>query len=78
METVEKLQEVFRDIFDDDEMVITKEMSAKDVEDWDSLTHMQLIIAVEGEFGVKFTTNEIMGLKNVGEFIDCLERKITR
>jgi len=78
MTTMERLQEVFRDVFDDEEMKIYESMTAQDVEDWDSLMHIQLIVAVENEFGVKFTTNEVVGLKNVGEFLRCLEEKLNK
>ena len=75
METTERLQEVFRDVFDDDEIVITNETTADDIEGWDSLTHVQLIVAVEKEFSVKFSTVEVMKLKNVGEFIELINKK---
>lgn len=75
METTERLQEVFRDVFDDDEIVITDETTAEDIESWDSLTHVQLIVAVEKEFAVKFSTVEVMKLKNVGEFIQLIDKK---
>lgn len=76
METTEKLQEVFRDVFDDDGIVITSETTADDIEGWDSLTHVQLIVAVEKEFSVKFSTVEVMKLKNVGEFIELINKKV--
>lgn len=76
MDTTERLQEVFRDVFDDDEIVITKDTTADDIESWDSLTHVQLIVAVEKEFSVKFSTVEVMKLKNVGEFIELIDKKV--
>ena len=54
MNQKERLQEIFRDIFDDEELVITEDMSANDIEDWDSLAQINLIIAIEKEFKVKF------------------------
>ena len=72
----ETLTEVFQDVFDDDELELFDEMTAEDVEDWTSLTHIQLIVAVEKKFGVKFTTVEVMKLKNVGEFIALIEKKL--
>jgi acyl carrier protein len=72
----EKLQDVFREVFDDDEIIISDEMTANDIDEWDSLTHIQLIVACEKEFGCKFKTTEIIDLKNVGEFIALLKRKI--
>jgi acyl carrier protein len=76
MELKEKLQEVFREVFDDEDIVISEEMTADDIEDWDSLTHMELILNTEARFGVKFTTQEVLKLKNVGEFISLLEKKL--
>ena len=76
----ERLQDVFRSVFDDDEMEIFDEMSARDVEDWDSLQHINLIIAVEKTFGISFTVAEISRLKepgqNVGSFTGLIERKV--
>ena len=72
----EKLQSVFWDVFDDDSIVLTDELSANDIDEWDSLTHIQLIVAVEQEFKVIFTTPEVAILKNVGEFIELIERKL--
>lgn len=76
METTERLQEVFRDVFDDDEIVIANDTTADDIEGWDSLTHVQLIVAVEKEFSIKFSTVEVMKLKNVGEFIELINKKV--
>lgn len=75
MDTKSRLEKVFRDVFDDEEIEITNEMTADDIEEWDSLTHVQLIVAVEEEFGCKFSTVEVMKLKNVGEFINLIDRK---
>ncbi len=72
----EKLQEVFRDVFDEDELEISDETTADDVEAWDSLTHVQLIVEVEKAFGVKFSTGEVIKMKNVGEFIDLIKGKL--
>jgi len=76
MDTKEKLQEVFRDVFDDDEIELTDETTADDIDAWDSLTHVQLIVAVEKAFGLKFSTVEVMKLKNVGEFIALIDKKL--
>lgn len=69
------LQEVFREVFDDDTIEIMPEMTAADIEDWDSLAHVELIVAVEKAFSMKFTTQEIKALKNVGDFMDLISRK---
>jgi len=74
-ELIGRLQNIFQKIFDDDELVISDEMTADDVEEWDSLSHIQLIVAVEKEFSVKFQMAEVMKLKNVGEFIRLIEIK---
>ncbi|MCF2674686.1 acyl carrier protein [Fusobacterium varium] len=75
MKMKEKLQEIFRDIFDDEELVITEEMTAADIEDWDSLAQINLIIAIEKEFGVKFNLEEISKLKNIGEILEIIKIK---
>ncbi len=72
----ERLQKVFIDVFEED-IEIYDEMTAEDVEDWDSLTHIQLVVAIEKEFNVKFTTDEVLELKNVGEFITLLKKKLS-
>lgn len=75
MEIREEVQMVFNDVFDE-EIEIYDEMVADDVEDWDSLTHIQLIVAIEKKFGIKFTTKEVSNLKNVGQFIMLIEKKL--
>ena len=64
---LERMQTVFRDVFDDDGLVLRDDLTAADVEGWDSLTHINLIYGIECEFKVKFTTAEISSLKNAGE-----------
>ena len=76
MEIREKLQEIFRDVFDDEEIVIFDEMTSEDVEDWDSLSHINLIHDIEHTFAIDFTTEEIVGAKNVGEFLGIIESKM--
>jgi acyl carrier protein len=71
-----KLRGIFRDVFDDESLEITDEMTAQDVEDWDSLNHINLIVAVEKGFGIKFTTREVNSLKNVGELTRLVVQKI--
>lgn len=68
----EKVQEIFRDIFDDDELVITDETNADDIEDWDSLEHISLIVAMEKEFNMKFDIKQVNKLENVGGMIDLI------
>ena len=76
MNTKEKLQEVFREVFDDDELEISESTTADDIEEWDSLTHIQLIVAVETAFSIKFSIVETMKLKNVGELIALIDKKM--
>ena len=78
MDVMSELLSVFRDVFDDEEMRIFPEMTAADYGDWDSLAQIQLIVAVERKFNVKFSTDEVLRLKNVGEFAALTESKIGR
>lgn len=68
----EKLNEVFQDVFDDDSITVNAETTADDIEDWDSLEHINLVSAVEITFGVKFTMAQVVGMKNVGEMVDVI------
>ena len=74
-EILEKLQDVFRDVFEDDELTIHRASSADDVEGWDSLMHVSLMINVERAFKAKFSTTQVASLKNVGELVDLLESR---
>ncbi len=75
-EVFERMNEVFRDVFDDEDIEVTDETTADDIEDWDSLEHINLVNAMEEEFGVKFTMGEIVSLKNVGEMADLIISKL--
>ena len=72
----EKLQYIFREVFEDDDIILQENMTAEDIEDWDSLTHIQLIENIEVEFGITFTLQEVTKLNNIGEFIDLTEQKV--
>lgn len=74
-EIIKRLTEVFRDIFDDDSIVITEKTTANDIDDWDSIEHINLIGAVEDEFGMRFKMREVSGMKNVGEMIDIIAQR---
>lgn len=74
-EIFEKLNEIFCDVLDLDEVELTDDSSANDIEEWDSLSHIQLIVAIEKEFKIKFTSLEIMRWNNVGEMIDTIIEK---
>lgn len=69
-EITQKLTDIFRDVFDDDELEINDEMTAEDIDDWDSLMHITLIGTIEDEFGIKFAMKDVVGMKNVGALID--------
>jgi len=75
-EVVTKLSAVFQTVFGNNQLEISRATTAQDVEGWDSLMHINLIVAVEREFKVRFTTREISGLHNVGEFMDVIARKV--
>jgi len=67
-----RLTDIFHEVFDDDSIKVTPELSAADVDGWDSLTHIRLILTVEKAFKVKFSTSEIGKLKNVGDLVDLI------
>ena len=70
------LDEVFQEVFEDDEIHVNEFTTADDIEDWDSLEHINLVVAVENKFGIKFNMNEVTTMKNVGEMVDIiLERQ---
>ncbi len=76
MSTLEKIQPIFRDIFDDEELVVTEETTAADVDDWDSFAQMQIVMGIESMFGIKFSTDEVTGFKNVGDVVQAIDRHI--
>lgn len=75
MGILEKLELIFRDIFDEEDLSIRTDTTAEDIEDWDSLAHINLVVAIEKEFNVKFALGELQGLQNVGDMIDLINRK---
>lgn len=72
----ERLTQVFTDVFDDDSIRVTPELSAKDVDGWDSLTHIRLILTVEKALNVKFSTSEIGKLENIGDLVSLLKTRM--
>jgi acyl carrier protein len=73
---LDKLLAVFRDVFEDDELEISAATTADDVDGWDSLMHVSLMINVERAFGVKFSSTQVASLKNVGELIDLVTARL--
>lgn len=71
-EAFKRVNEVFRDVFDDDDITVGEETTANDIEDWDSLEHIHLVAAIEQEFDMKFTMGQVVSMKNVGEMIDII------
>ena len=75
-ELFKRLNEVFRDVFDDDSITVNETTTADDIEDWDSLEHINLMAAVEKEFEIKFSMGQIVTMKNVGEMADIILSKL--
>lgn len=71
-DTLARINAIFQEVFQDDELQVGRETSAKDVEGWDSLTHVTLLVNVEKAFGIRFTSSQVAGLKNVGELADLI------
>ncbi len=76
-EIYERLNKVFADVFDED-VTVNASTTAEDIEDWDSLTHITLISAIEEEFGMKFSMKEVVGMNNVGELADIVAARRKR
>lgn len=72
----EKLNAVFREVFDDETIIVNDETTSSDIDDWDSLTHISLIAAVEEEFGIKFQMKDVISMKKVGDMVDIIEEEI--
>lgn len=75
-EILEKVQDVFREELELDDLVIADETTADDIEEWDSLSHVQLVVALEKTFGIKFTSREILSWDNIGDLVDCIGKKL--
>ena len=73
----ERLNGIFQDVFDDEEITVHENTVADDIEDWDSLEHINLVVAIEEEFGVKFKMSEVTGMKNVGEMVEIILERAT-
>jgi acyl carrier protein len=73
---LEELQEIFRDILDQPDLILTRDSNASNVEDWDSLAHINLVTSIEKRYSIKFALGELQDLKNVGDMIDIIEIKL--
>ena len=74
-EIIPRLNEVFRDVFGDDSISVTPSTTSVDIDDWDSIEHINLVDAVENEFGMRFKMREVSGMKNVGEMIAIISER---
>ncbi|MFV5694905.1 acyl carrier protein [Flavobacterium sp. LB3P122] len=73
-----KLQEIFRDIFDDETLEISDSTNSSDIDDWDSINHINLVVAIENEIHIKFSFDDLAALKNVGAMVDLMMVKMTK
>lgn len=73
-----RLNNVFREVFDDESISVSDNTTSSDIEDWDSLEHINLIVAVEQEFKIKFNMNEVIHMNNVGDMVDIIISKINK
>ena len=74
--TLDRLQDVFRDVFEDDGLTVGPETTADDVDGWDSLMHVTMMVNVEKTFGVRFSSREVASLRNVGHLVELIEAKL--
>ncbi|KYH34439.1 acyl carrier protein [Clostridium tepidiprofundi DSM 19306] len=74
-QVIKEVNEIFIDVLDNDEIELKYETTADDVEDWDSLTHIELIVEIEKHFNIKFTLVEVQNFKNVGEMCEAIVKK---
>tara|TARA_B100000767_G_scaffold275233_1_gene311160 strand:- start:1367 stop:1621 length:255 start_codon:yes stop_codon:yes gene_type:complete len=74
---LEKVESIFRDIFDEDELTVVDSTNSDDIEDWDSLNHINLVTSIERAFEIKFTLEELTNLADVGAMVDLMIRKIS-
>ena len=72
----EKLNKVFQDVFDDENIIVNDATTADDIEDWDSLEHINLVVAVEKQFNIKFNMGEVNDFKNVGDMVDIILKRV--
>jgi acyl carrier protein len=75
-EILKQVNDIFIDVLDNEDIVLTYETTANDVEDWDSLNHIQLVVAIEKQFDIRFTSHEIQSWNNIGEMIGSISAKL--
>jgi acyl carrier protein len=75
-EILKQVNEIFKKELDNENIVLTFESSGEDVEEWDSLSHIHLIVAIEKHYNIRFTTKEIQSFKNAGELCECIQKKL--
>jgi acyl carrier protein len=72
----ERLTGIFHDVFDDEELVLRPDMTADDVPEWDSLSHIRLVLTIQQQFGIKFSAAQTSGLKNVGDLVALIQSRL--
>jgi acyl carrier protein len=77
MNNTEPLNDIFREVFDDDDITIYPEMTADDVDGWDSLSHVNLIVTIETRFNIKFSQKELLTFRNVGDLMANINNKLS-
>lgn len=76
IDILEKIQPIFKDVFDDEDLVVAAETTAADVEDWDSFAQMQIVMGIEAMFRIEFSTDEVTEFKNVGDVVKTIKKHI--
>jgi acyl carrier protein len=76
MDTLEQLNALFCKVFDDKDIKISRETTANDIDEWDSLSHVNLVVSIERSFGIKFKNSEIIKWKNVGQMLDSINERL--
>jgi acyl carrier protein len=74
-QTLEQVRDIMQDVFDLDDLTITPATTAEDVEEWDSLSHIRLVVAIERKFKIRFNNAEIAGLQNIGDLVQAIDAK---
>lgn len=70
-----EIEGIFRDLFDEEDITLTEQTSAADIDDWDSITHVQLLVLIEKHYNITFTSKEIQQFKTVGDIVNCIKNK---